>query len=320
MSKSLTHLLGQVEACIRVKHYSIRTEQSYLFWIQRFLRFHGNRAPEEMGAKEVEAYLTHLAVDGNVAASTQNLALSAILFLYREVLQQELPWLNDVTRAKKPPKLPVVLTKEEVANTLAHLEGSYWLVASLQYGTGLRLMEAVRLRVKDVDFGLRQIVVRDGKGSKDRITMLPDKLSTQLKSHIDRVKTLHGQDRELGGGSVLLPHALARKYRRLSFEWGWQFVFPAKRASQDPRSGEVRRHHLCEHSYQRALKLAYRAAGIIKPASSHSLRHSFATHLLENGYDIRTVQELLGHEDVSTTQIYTHVLNRGGLAVRSPLD
>ncbi len=313
-------LLDQVREHIRVKHYSIRTEQAYLDWVKRFILFHDTRHPSEMGAPEVEAFLTHLAVSRNVSASTQNQALSAILFLYREVLGVELAWLDGVQRAKKPARLPVVLTTTEVRALLAQLEGTHWLMANLLYGAGLRLMECVRLRVKDVDFGMQQVLVRDGKGSKDRVTMLPAALVEPLKTHLERVKALHGHDLSAGFGDVYLPYALERKYPRAGREWGWQYVFPAKRRSTDPRSGKERRHHANEQALQRAVKQAVRASGMPKAASCHTFRHSFATHLLQSGYDIRTVQELLGHKDVSTTMIYTHVLNRGGRGVVSPLD
>lgn len=313
-------LLDTMRERIRVKHYSIRTEETYLQWAKRFILFHQKRHPAEMGAPEVEAFLSHLAVQGNVAASTQNQALAAILFLYKEVLHIDLPWLEGVTRAKKPQRLPVVLTKDEVKQLLSNIEGVHHLMASLMYGTGMRLMECVRLRVKDMDFARREITVREGKGNKDRVTMLPTSLIVALQTHLERVKQRHGQDIEEGFGDVYLPHALARKYPNAPKEWSWQYVFPAKHRSVDPRSGDMRRHHVDEQGYQRAIKKAVREAGIAKPATSHTLRHSFATHLLEGGYDIRTVQELLGHSDVATTQIYTHVLNRGGLAVRSPLD
>jgi integron integrase len=273
-----------------------------------------------MGAPEVEAFLSHLATTANVSASTQNLALSSILFLYKEVLVVDLPWLEGVTRAKKPQRLPVVMTRDEVRQVLAHMQGTHHLMASLMYGTGMRLMECVRLRVKDVDFARREILVREGKGNKDRVTMLPDSLASALQAHLEKVQRVHAQDCAEGCGDVYLPHALARKYPHAGTDWGWQYVFPAATRSRDPRSDAVRRHHVNEQAYQRAIKSAVRDAGINKPATSHTLRHSFATHLLESGYDIRTVQELLGHEDVATTQIYTHVLNRGGLAVRSPLD
>lgn len=313
-------LLDQMRERIRVKHYSIRTEETYLHWVKRYILFHKKRHPAEMGAPEVEAFLSHLAITANVSASTQNLALSSILFLYREVLEVDLPWLEGVTRAKKPQRLPVVLTREEVRQLLAHMDGMHHMMASLMYGTGMRLMECVRLRVKDIDFPRHEIVVREGKGNKDRVTMLPATLVPALQAHLEKVQRLHAQDLDAGFGEVYLPHALARKYPKAAKDWGWQYVFPSSSRSRDPRSEAVRRHHVSEQAYQRAIKHAVRAAEIAKPATSHTLRHSFATHLLEAGYDIRTVQELLGHEDVATTQIYTHVLNRGGLAVRSPLD
>ncbi len=313
-------LLDQMRERIRVKHYSIRTEETYLHWVKRYILFHKKRHPAEMGAPEVEAFLSHLAITANVSASTQNLALSSILFLYREVLEVDLPWLEGVTRAKKPQRLPVVLTREEVRQLLAHMDGIHHMMASLMYGTGMRLMECVRLRVKDIDFPRHEIVVREGKGNKDRVTMLPATVVPALQSHLEKVQRLHAQDLDAGFGEVYLPHALARKYPKAAKDWGWQYVVPSSSRSRDPRSEAVRRHHVSEQAYQRAIKHAVRAAEIAKPATSHTLRHSFATHLLEAGYDIRTVQELLGHEDVATTQIYTHVLNRGGLAVRSPLD
>jgi integron integrase len=315
-------LLDQVREKIRLKHYSIRTEQAYVDWIKRFILFHDKRHPENMGKEDVEKFLTHLAVERHVAASTQNQALSAILFLYQEVLGHELPWLDGVERAKRPARLPVVLTASEVRSVLARLDGIHGLMASLLYGTGLRLMECVRLRVKDIDFEYGQITVRDGKGEKDRITMLPGSLGERLKAHLEKTKTIHEQDLREGFGEVYLPYALARKYPNAGREWGWgwQYVFPASKRSIDPRSGKERRHHTDEQNLQRAMKRAVREAAIHKPASCHSLRHSFATHLLQSGYDIRTVQELLGHKDVQTTMIYTHVLNRGGRGVVSPLD
>jgi integron integrase len=313
-------LLDQMRERIRVKHYSIRTEETYLHWVKRYILFHKKRHPVDMGALEVEAFLSHLATTANVSASTQNLALSSILFLYKEVLMVDLPWLEGVTRAKKPRRLPVVLSREEVRQVLAHMEGTFHLMASLMYGTGMRLMECVRLRVKDVDFVRHEILVREGKGNKDRVTMLPVSLVPALQAHLEKVQRLHAQDLEAGFGEAYLPHALSKKYPKAASDWGWQYVFPSSKRSRDPRSDAVRRHHVSEQAYQRAIKQAVRAAEITKPATSHTLRHSFATHLLESGYDIRTVQELLGHEDVATTQIYTHVLNRGGLGVRSPLD
>ncbi|MDH5786362.1 MAG: integron integrase [Chromatiales bacterium] len=313
-------LLDQVRERCRVKHYSIRTETRYCDWIRRFILFHAKRHPSEMGKPEIETFLTDLAVRGNVSASTQNQALAAILFLYKEVLQLELPWLGDVTRAKRPPKLPVVLTPSEAKALLAQLDGVHYLVAALLYGSGLRLMEAIRLRVQDVDFERLEITVRSGKGNKDRRTMLPRSLVEPLRAQLDRVRVFHEQDLHDGVAPVYLPYALDRKYPNAGHELCWQYLFAASRPAIDPRSGVMRRHHIGEKAFQRAIKSAVRAAGINKPATSHSLRHTFATQLLESGYDIRTVQELLGHKDVRTTQIYTHVLNRGGNAVRSPLD
>ena len=312
-------LLDQVRDAIRLKHYSIRTEEAYLNWIKRYIFFHGVRHPAEMGAAEVEAFLTHLAVKENVAASTQNQALSALLFLYRQVLHQELGPL-DALRAKRPKRLPTVLTKEEALRLIGCLSGTHQLMAKLIYGSGIRLMECLRLRVNDLEFERRAIIVRDGKGAQDRVTVLPDSLIPLLQEHLQRVKALHEQDLAQDFGSVYLPDALARKYPNADREWGWKYVFPASSLSPDPRSGVVRRHHLHESSLQKAIKEAARLAGIVKPVGPHTLRHCFATHLLEAHYDIRTVQELLGHKDVKTTMIYTHVLQRGGLAVRSPLD
>jgi len=313
-------LLDRVRDRIRRKGYSIRTEKSYAHWIRRFILFHDKRHPQEMGAPEVEAFLTSLAVERDVAAATQNLALSAILFLYREVLEMPLPWLDGIERAKKPARLPTVLTQAETAALLARTEGAAGLMLRLLYGTGMRLMECVRLRVKDVDFAMRQIVVRDGKGGKDRVTMLPDALAGPLRAQLAAAQALHAADLALGLGAVWLPDALAKKYPNAATSWGWQYVFPARGISVDPRSGERRRHHADEKLLQRAVRRAAEAAGIAKPVSPHVLRHSFATHLLQSGHDIRTVQELLGHSDVSTTMIYTHVLNKGGRGVTSPLD
>ncbi|MDO8932599.1 MAG: integron integrase [Rhodocyclaceae bacterium] len=313
-------LLDRVRDRIRRKGYSLRTEKSYSHWIKRFIVFHGKRHPRDLGAPEVEAFLTSLAVERDVAAATQNLALSAILFLYREVLEIELPWLDNVERAKKPARLPTVLSQAEVGAVLGLLEGTPALMLRLLYGTGMRLMECVRLRVKDVDFAARQITVRDGKGGKDRVTILPDALAGILRAHLAVTKAQHASDLALGLGAVWLPDALARKYPKAPTSWGWQYVFPARGLSVDPRSGERRRHHVDEKMLQRAIRRAAQEAGIVKPVSPHVLRHSFATHLLQSGYDIRTVQELLGHADVATTMIYTHVLNRGGRGVVSPLD
>jgi integron integrase len=313
-------LLDQVRDRIRRKGYSIRTEKSYAHWIKRFILFHDKRHPKDMGAAEVEAFLTSLAVDADVAAATQNLALSAILFLYREVLELPLPWLDGIERAKKPARLPTVLTQAEVAAVLGRLDGTAALMLRLLYGTGMRLMECARLRVKDVDFAMHQISVRDGKGGKDRVTMLPDVLAEPLRAQLAAAKALHEADLAQGLGAVWLPDALARKYPNAPKSWGWQYVFPARGISVDPRGGERRRHHVDEKMLQRAIRRAAQDAGIAKPVSPHTLRHSFATHLLEGGHDIRTVQELLGHSDVSTTMIYTHVLNKGGRGVTSPLD
>lgn len=313
-------LLEQVRARCRVKHYSLRTERVYLYWIRRFIVENGRRHPRDMGAAEVEAFLSRLATRDDVAASTQNQALSALLFLYRQVLDIELPWMESVVRAKRPQRVPVVLTREEVDRLLALLDGHLWLMAALLYGTGMRLMECVRLRVKDVDFGRQEICVRDGKGGKDRRVPLPRRLHDRLGEQVERVRVRHAQDLLAGAGQVWLPHALGRKYPSAGREFGWQYVFPATRISRDPRSGELRRHHVDESSLQRAVKKARAGAGIDKPATCHTLRHSFATHLLEAGHDIRTVQALLGHNDVATTQVYTHVLGRGAGGVLSPLD
>ena len=313
-------LLDEVRRVLRLKHYSIRTEQAYVDWIRRYMVHHGLRHPRGMGGVEVTAFLSHLAVVGNVAASTQNQALAALLFLYKAVLGVELPWLGEVERAKRPARLPVVLTQEEARRVVEVLEGSYQIMGTLLYGSGLRLLECLRLRVKDVDFGYLQITVRDGKGGKDRVTMLPVAAVPALREHLERVKVLHDADIADGHGRVMLPDALDRKWANAATEWAWQWVFPAGRRSVDPRSGTVRRHHVLEKNLQNAVRAAGRRAGVAKAVTPHVFRHSFATHLLEAGYDIRTVQELLGHKDVSTTMIYTHVLNKPGLAVRSPLD
>ncbi len=319
--QSPPRLMDQVRDRLRLKHYSIRTETAYLGWIKRFILFHGKRHPAELGKREVEAFLTALAVERNVAASTQGQALSALLFLYGEVLGLDLPWLGEVTRSKKPRRLPTVLSVAEVRALIDAVEDpAFALIVRLLYGTGMRVMECMRLRVKDVDFGRREIIVREGKGNKDRVTMLPAGLVVPLRAHISLRRRLHEQDLVAGHGTVHLPHALAVKYPNAATAWVWQYVFPAASLSIDPRSGVEQRHHLDEQRVQRAVKRAAARAGITKPVSPHTLRHSFATHLLEAGQDIRTVQELLGHSDVSTTMIYTHVLNRGGLAVTSPLD
>ena len=313
-------LMQRVRERLRLKHYSLRTEQAYLGWVRRFILANGKRHPKEMGAAEAERFLTSLAVDRNVAAGTQNQALAALLFLYREVLDLDLPWLQSIVRAKRPQRVPVVLSTEEVTRLLTMLDGREWLLAALLYGTGMRLMECIRLRIKDLDFARNTIVVRDGKGGKDRRVPMPQRLVAQLRSQLERTVIIHHNDMAAGFGAVWLPHALARKYPSAAREAGWQYVFPAERLSLDPRSGQRRRHHLDEQVLQRAVRRARIAAGILKPATCHTLRHSFATHLLESGADIRTVQELLGHADISTTQIYTHVLNRGGVGALSPLD
>lgn len=313
-------LLEQVRHHLRLKHYSIRTEETYVQEIKRFILYHHKRHPKEMGVDEIRQYLSHLATDGNVSASTQNVALSALLFLYREVLGREMEFIDGIERAKGPVRVPTVLTREEVSLILSRLAGLHHLMASLLYGAGLRLMECVRLRVKDIDFGYQQITVTDGKGEKDRRTILPASLIDPLKRQLELAKLLHEEDIQKGYGRVYLPYALERKYPNAATEWGWQWVFPASSLSTDPRSGKVRRHHVSEDGMQRAVKRAVRQAGIVKKASCHTFRHSFATHLLEDGYDIRTIQELLGHADVQTTMIYTHVLNKGGKGVKSPLD
>ncbi|MBK8814580.1 MAG: integron integrase [Methylococcaceae bacterium] len=319
-------LLDQVRGKIRLKHYSIRTEQAYVDWIKRYILHFNKKHPKELGAAEVEQFLTHLAVVGKVSASTQNQAKCALLFLYKDVLGNQLPWLDDVEQAKTSKRLPVVLTKLEVQLVLSHLKGTQHLIASLLYGTGMRILEGLRLRVKDIDFARREILIRDGKGYKDRVTMLPISLVAPLQAHLAHVKTLHEQDLANGFGSVYMPFALNKKYPYAARDWIWQYVFPSAKRSLDPRTiaekgaGEMRRHHIQDQAVQRAMRQAVVDSAITKPATPHTLRHSFATHLLEAGYDIRTVQELLGHSDVSTTMIYTHVLNKGGKGVLSPLD
>jgi integron integrase len=313
-------LLDHVRDAIRRKHYSIRTEATYCDWIRRYILFHGKKHPKDMGAAEIERFLTHLAVHGNVAASTQNQALCALVFLYKHVFHMEINEKIDAQRAKRPRRLPVVLSKAEVDRLMDRLHGVHWLMAGLLYGAGLRLMECVRLRVKDVDFDQHHIVIRSGKGDKDRVTLLPERLTQELKNQIHYAKGLHENDLRRGYGSVYLPNALARKYPNAATSWVWQYVFPSGSLSRDPRSQETRRHHIGESGLQKAVKAAADKAEIHKPVTPHTLRHSFATHLLESGYDIRSIQELLGHNDVSTTMIYTHVLQRGPMAVRSPMD
>lgn len=316
----MSKLLDQVRAVMRVRHYSYQTEQTYLKWIRRYIFFHNVRHPAEMGAAELEAFLSHLAVEGEVAASTQNQALAALLFLYREVLKVDLPWLDGFAPAKKSAHVPVVLTKDEVRAILNQLKDTNWLIANLLYGAGLRLQEALRLRVKDIDFGFRQIVVRDGKGAKDRFTVLPSKLIEPLQNQMETARKLHEHDLRNNLGKVRLPFALARKYPNAEREWIWQFVFPSKSLSVDPRSGIKRRHHVSPSSLQKAFRDALRKSRVAKNASPHTLRHSFATHLLQDGYDIRTIQDLLGHKELTTTMIYTHVLQNNRLGVRSPVD
>ncbi|HLX81445.1 MAG TPA: integron integrase [Burkholderiales bacterium] len=313
-------LLDQVRDAIRRRHYSYRTEQTYIHWIKRFIFFSNKRHPKDMGAPEVTAFLSHLARDRDVAAATQNQALAALLFLYKEVLGQALPWLDQVERAKRPARLPSVLSIPEVQRLLAQMQGTKWLMASLLYGAGLRLRECLKLRVKDIDFDYKQILIRDGKGGKDRVTMLPQSVIEPLQRHLIRAKELHERDIASGHGDVERPDALSRKYPKAPYEWGWKFVFPSHKLSTDPRTGAIRRHHVFENYLSRGVKEAARAARITKHVSCHTLRHSFATHLLERGQDIRTVQELLGHSSVETTMIYTHVMNKGGRGVASPLD
>lgn len=313
-------LLDSVRAEIHLRHYSYRTEKAYVEWILRFIRHHGRRHPRQMGGDEVRTFLSHLASDLQVSPATQAQALSALLFLYKRVLKVDLPWIDDVVRAHRPKRLPTVLDKSEARKVIAHLRGDYWLIAGLLYGSGLRLMEALRLRVKDLDLYHHRLLVRDGKGAKDRVTIVSPALVEPLRLHLSKVRTLHDHAMKSGYGGVELPYALARKYPDAQQQWGWQYVFPAAKRSRDPRSGLNRRHHVHEQSVQRQVRAAARAAGIEKPVSPHTFRHSFATHLLEAGYDIRTVQELLGHSDVSTTQIYTHVMTPGKNSVRSPFD
>ena len=313
-------LLEVVRERIQAKHYSRRTEEAYTNWIKKFVFFHHKQHPRDMGAPEVEAFLTDLAVNGKVSASTQTQALSALLFLYRDVLGIDLPWMDGLVRAKPSQRVPMVLSVNEIHRLMANLEGMYSLMARLIYGSGMRLMECVRLRVKDVDFDRLEVMVREGKGRKDRVTMLPQSLVPELQAHLKKVQVLFDMDRKDDVPGVEMPDALSKKYPHADKSWGWFWVFPAPGLSDDPRTGIHRRHHIYEQNIQRAIRVGVKKAGIAKPATTHTLRHSFATHLLESGYDIRTIQELLGHSDVSTTMIYTHVLNKGGRGVVSPLD
>lgn len=313
-------LLDRVKSSLRLRHYSLRTQESYIQWIKRFILYHKKRHPNEMGKIEVESFLTYLATDRHVAASTQNQALSAILYLYKHVLEQDIEWIDNVVRAKRPKYLPTVLSQNEVKMLLHELSGTYQLIAQLLYGAGLRLMEVMRLRVQDINFEYKQIIIRSGKGNKDRVSVLPDIVIDSLKDHILKAKLLHEKDLEEGFGDVYLPYALNRKYPNAGTEWRWQYIFPSIKRSTDPESGKTRRHHLYEKNLTRAVKKAANTLNFTRRVSSHTFRHSFATHLLEQGYDIRTVQELLGHKDVKTTQIYTHVMQKGASAVKSPLD
>jgi integron integrase len=319
-TSSKPKLLDEVRAVARMRHLSLRTEQAYVSWIRRYILFHNKRHPAEMNEAEIREFISDLAVNGKISASTQTVALSALLFLYRDVLKKDLPYVSNIERAQRRKKLPVVFTKAEVHEVLSRLDGVPHLIASLLYGSGLRLMDALRLRVKDIDFERTEIVVREGKGAKDRVTMLPRSIKARLQEHVARVELLHKDDLSQGYGEVYLPYALDRKSSKAAKEWKWQYVFPAGKLSVDRRSGKRRRHHTSEDGFHRALKRAISQASIAKLGSSHTFRHSFATHLLEDGYDIRTVQELLGHKDVRTTMIYTHVLNKGGKGVKSPLD
>jgi integron integrase len=315
-----SRLLGQMRDAIRCKHYSIRTEQAYLDWAKRYILFHGKRHPNEMGEREITAFLNHLAVARNVAASTQNQALCALLFLYKQVLGRETLELDQLTRAKRPEHLPTVFERNEIQRLFQYLDDPHRLVAGLLYGSGLRLLEGLRLRIQDIEFERNQIIVRNGKGAKDRVTMLPAPLIKPIRDQMEKAKHLHAEDLSVGLGEVYLPYALEKKYPNASRQWGWQYLFPANKPAKDPRSEKTRRHHLGESAIQRAVKQAIQKAQIHKHGSCHTLRHSFATHLLEDGYDIRTLQELLGHADVRTTMIYTHVMNKGPMGVKSPLN
>ena len=316
----MSKLLDDLRTAIRTRHYSPRTEKAYVDWVRRFIEFHGRRHPATLGATEVSLFLNHLATECKVAASTQNQALSAVIFFYREVLRAELPWLDDLVRVRRPARLPTVLTRDEVRALLAEMHGVMWLVASMLYGSGTRLLETLRTRVQDLDLERCELTVRRGKGQRDRVTLLPERLAAPLREHLDRVRAQHHGDLARDAGHVAIPPSLARKYPAASREWGWQWVFPGTRIHTDAETGHRRRHHLHESAVQRAVRGAAVRARLTKRCTCHTLRHSFATHLLEAGYDIRTIQELLGHRDVATTMIYTHVLNRGGRGVKSPLD
>ena len=313
-------LLDRVRNALRVRHYSLRTEEAYINWIKRYIYFHNKKHPESLGEKEIAGFLSYLATEKHVSASTQNQALSALLFLYKQVLEVELDWLNDVVRAKRPKRLPVVLSRPQLLQLFSLMDGRNKLMAELMYGSGMRLMECLRLRVKDIDFEYQHILVRSGKGNKDRVTVLPSNLIGRLSDQLDYAHNLHNTDLDEGFGRVHLPYALNRKYPNADREWGWQYVFPSGNRSRDPLDGQIKRHHLDEKNVQRAIRNAANKAGFTKPASSHTMRHCFATHLLEDGYDIRTVQQLLGHKDVKTTMIYTHVMRKGAQGVRSPLE
>lgn len=317
----MSQLLDQVRGVMRSRHYSLQTEKTYVYWIKKYIFFHGVRHPKEMAEAEISRFLTHLAVEENVSANTQNQAMFALLFLYKDVLEINLDYLGGTfTTAKSSVRVPVVLTREEVKRTLANMKGVNWLMANLLYGAGLRVKECLRLRVKDLDFGYKQITVRDGKGAKDRLTVMPEKLVEPLRFHLEKTRTAHERDLRAGFGRVWLPFALDRKYKGAAAEWKWQYVFPSPKISRDPRTGNFGRHHLSASGLQKALKNALAGAGVEKTASCHTLRHSFATHLLENGQDIRTIQQLLGHKEISTTMIYTHVLQTNRLGVKSPVD